>query len=116
MFDAETLLNMGLPNQVISVWQVFPYIAFIILFLLFQRIKLCLLVSYVFTYYLAFVTYWGELIANAQSMAPFFIYTMCGLAIIVLFVAASFTEKSRPVKPAKIAPADSEMGPLSGKA
>jgi hypothetical protein len=106
---------MGLPSQVISVWQVFPYVALTIFFLLLQRIKLCLLISYIFTYYLAFVTYWGELIANAKSMAPFFIYTMCGLAIVVLFVAASFTEKPGQGKPATIAPAESDIGPPSSK-
>lgn len=115
MFDAQTLLSMGLPNQVISVWQVFPYIALMILCLLLQRIKLCLLISYLFTYYLAFVTYWGELIANAQSIAPFFIYTMCGLAIVVLFVAASFTEKAGAGKAAGVEPTDNEIRTASGE-
>lgn len=93
MFDATTLLDLGLFNQVISIWQVFFYIALIIPFLLLQRTKICLLITYLFTYYLAFVIYWGEVIASAGSMMPFFLYTFFGLAIVVLFVAASFCEK-----------------------
>ena len=93
MFDAATLLDLGLSNHVISIWQVFFYIALMIPFLLLQRTKLCLLITYLFTYYLAFLIYWGDFIASAGSLVPFFLYTFSGLAIVVLFVAASFYEK-----------------------
>jgi hypothetical protein len=93
MFDVETLIDLGLPNHLISIWQVFFYIVLMIPFLLLERTKLCLLITYLFTYYLAFLLYWGDLIASAGSMLPFFLYTFSGLAIVVLFVAASFYEK-----------------------
>ena len=92
MFDVETLINLGLTTHVISIWQVFFYIALIVPFLLLQRIKLCLLLTYLFTYYLGFLIYWGEAIA-AGSTGPFILYALSGLAIVVLFVAASFQEK-----------------------
>jgi len=94
MFDVTTLLSLGLTTHLISVWQVFIYIVMMIPFLLLQRTRLCLLITYLFTYYLAFLIYWGELIASAGSMVPFALYTFCGLAIVVLFVAGSFQEKA----------------------
>lgn len=95
MFDVGTLLNLELPNHLISVWQVFLYIAIMIPCLLFQRTKLCLLITYLFTYYLAFLIYWGDFIAAAGSMAPFALYTLSGLAIVVLFVASSYSERAQ---------------------
>ena len=50
MFDVETLINLGLTTHVISIWQVFFYIALMVPFLLLQRIKVCLLLTYLFTY------------------------------------------------------------------
>lgn len=84
-----------MPNHLISVWQVFIYIAIMLPCLLLQRTKLCLLITYLFAYYLAFLIYWGDLIASAGSMMPFAVYALSGLAIVVLFVAASFTERAQ---------------------
>lgn len=95
MFEVETLLGLGLPNHLVSVWQVFLYIALMLPFLLLQRTKLCLLITYLFSYYLAFLIYWGDFIATAGSMAPFVLYALSGLAIAVLFVASSFSERSK---------------------
>lgn len=95
MLDVDTLLNLGLPNHLISVWQVFLYIAIMIPCLLFQRTKLCLLITYLFTYYLAFLIYWGDFIADAGSMVPFALYALSGLAIVVLFVASSYSERAQ---------------------
>lgn len=93
MFDVETLLNLELTNHVISVWQVFLYIALMVPLLLLQRTRLCLLLTYMFTYYLAFLIYWGELIATAGFMLPFALYVLSGIAILVLFVAGSLFER-----------------------
>lgn len=95
MMDVETLLSLGLPNHLISVWQVFIYITLMLPFLLLQRVKICLLITYLFAYYLAFLIYWGDFIAEAGSMAPFALYAFSGLAIVVLFVAASFSERAQ---------------------
>lgn len=94
MLDVDTLLSLGLPNQLISVWQVFLYIIIMVPFLLLQRLKLCLLITYLFAYYLAFLIYWGDFIAEAGSMAPFVVYALSGLAIVVLFVASSYSERT----------------------
>ena len=61
-------------------------------FLLLQRVKLCLLITYLFAYYLVFLIYWEDFIATAGSMAV--LYALSGLAIVVLFVAASFSEQA----------------------
>lgn len=100
MLDAANLINLGLSSQLVSVWQVFPYIALVIICLMMQRVKLCLLFTYLFTYYLAFLTYWGEYIMNAKSLMPFFVYAICGLAIVVLYLLASFRETSQAPSPA----------------
>jgi hypothetical protein len=98
MFDVETLMSLGLTNHAVSIWQVFFFIAMLVPFLLFQRTKVCLLLTYLFTYYLAFLIYWGDAIA-AGSTGPFILYALSGLAIMVLFVAASFQEKAAERRP-----------------
>ena len=95
MLDVGTLLSLGLPNHLVSVWQVFIYIIVMLPCLLLQRIKLCLLITYLYAYYLAFLIYWGDFIASAGSMVPFAIYSLSGMAIVVLFVAASFSERAQ---------------------
>ena len=95
MLDVDTLLSLGLSSQLVSVWQVFLYIAIMVPCLLFQRVKLCLLITYLFAYYLAFLIYWGDFIAAAGSMMPFAVYALSGLAIVVLFVASSYSERAQ---------------------
>lgn len=92
MLDVQTLLSLGLPDHLISVWQVFIYLAFMVPLLLLQRVKLCLLITYLFAYYLAFVIYWADFIAASGSMAPFVLYALSGLAIGVLFAASSYAD------------------------
>lgn len=101
MFDVERLLNLGLPSHVISVWQVFFYIAALLLSLLLKRIRICLLITYLFAYYLAFQIYWEEEIA-AGSMARLVVYALSGLAIAVLFVAGLFYEKRVAAQAARV--------------
>jgi hypothetical protein len=93
MFDVATLVSMGLFNQMIPIWQVFFYILALVPFLLFNRIKICLLLTYLFTYYLGFMVQWGDYIASAGSMPPFVLYAFSGLAIVVFFVATFFREE-----------------------
>ncbi len=92
MFDIEYLLQLGVFQQLIPIWQVFFFIASLLPFLLLNRVKICLLITYLFTYYLGFMVQWGEHIANSGSMQPFVLYSLSGFAIAVLFVAAIFTE------------------------
>ncbi len=93
MFDPEKLINMGLFSQVIPIWQVFFYMLCLLPFLLLQRTKICLLVTYLFTYYLGFMVQWGDYIKASGSMLPFVLYALCGILVAVLVVATFFTEE-----------------------
>jgi len=94
MFDIQYLMELGVFSQLIPIWQVFFFIASLLPFLLWNRIKICLLITYLFTYYLGFMVQWGEYISNSGSMQPFVLYSLSGLAIAVFFVATIFTENA----------------------
>ncbi len=93
MFDIDHLMQLGVFNQLIPIWQVFFFIASLLPFLLLNRVKICLLITYLFTYYLGFMVQWGDYIASTGSMQPFVLYSLSGVAIAVFFVATIFTEK-----------------------
>ena len=92
MFDIEELSKLGIFSQLIPVWQILFFIASLLPFLLWNRVKICLLITYIFTYYLGFMIIFGEHLARAGSMQPFVVYALSGLVIAVLFVATIFTE------------------------
>src|SRR5262245_16257417 len=92
MFDIEHLMSLGVFNQLIPIWQVFFYIASMLPFLLWNRVKICLLITYLFTYDLDFMVQWCDYIASTGSMQPFVLYSLSGVAIAVFFVATIFTE------------------------
>lgn len=98
MFDIDHLMKLGVFNQIIPIWQVFFYIASMLPFLLFNRVKICLLITYLFTYYLGFMVQWGDYIASSGSMQPFVLYSLSGVAIAVFFVATIFSEKPENAK------------------
>jgi hypothetical protein len=98
MFDIDHLLQLGVFNQLIPIWQVFFFIASLLPFLLWNRVKICLLITYLFTYYLGFMVQWGDYIANSGSMQPFVLYSLSGLTIAVFFVATIFTEGAGQTK------------------
>lgn len=98
MFDLDHLLQLGVFNQLIPVWHVFFFISVMLPFMLLNRVKICLLVTYLFTFYLGFMVQWGDYIASSGSMQPFVLYSFSGLAIAVFFVATIFTESPRATK------------------
>src|SRR5215467_15306779 len=98
MFDIDHLLSLGVFNQLIPVWQVFFLIASLLPFLLLNRVKICLLIVYLFTFYLGFLVQWGDYIASTGSMQPFVIYSFSGLLIAVVFVATLFNESRQQTK------------------
>jgi len=98
MFDIDHLLQLGVFNQLIPIWQVFFFIASLLPFLLLNRVKICLLITYLFTYYLGFMVQWGDYIAHSGSMQPFVLYSLSGLAIAVFFVATIFAEGNEKTK------------------
>ena len=98
MFDIDNLLQLGVFNQLIPIWQVFFFIASLLPFLLWNRVKICLLITYMFTYYLGFMVQWGDYISSSGTMQPFVLYSLSGLAIAVFFVATIFTESPDKIK------------------
>jgi hypothetical protein len=89
-------MQLGVFSQLIPIWQVFFFIASLLPFLLWNRMKICLLITYLFTYYLGFMVQFGEYISNSGSMQPFVLYALSGSAIAVFFVATIFTEGPQP--------------------
>jgi hypothetical protein len=98
MFDIDHLLRLGVFSQLIPIWQVFFFIASLLPFLLLNRVKICLLITYLFTFYLGFMVQWGDYIASMGSMQPFVIYSFSGLAVAVFFVATLFSEAPEKTK------------------
>ena len=98
MFDIENLLRLGFFNQLIPIWQVFFFIASLLPFLLWNRVKICLLITYLFTYYLGFMVQWGDYLSTNGSMQPFVLYSLSGLAIAVFFVSTIFSEQPEKTK------------------
>ena|ERR1051325_8842602 len=99
MFDIDRLLQLGVFNQLIPVWQVFFLIASLVPFLLLNRVKICLLIVYLYTFYLGFLVQWGDYISSLGSMQPFIIYSLCGIAIAVFFVVTMFSETEEKANP-----------------
>lgn len=81
-------------TQSIPIWHVFFFIAALLPFLLWNRVKICLLITYLFTYYLGFMAQWGDYIDTNGSMQPFVIYAFSGVLIAVFFVATIFQENT----------------------
>jgi hypothetical protein len=61
-------------------------------------VKICLLITYMFTFYLGFMVQWGDYISSTGAMQPFVLYSLSGFAIAVFFVATIFTEQPEKTK------------------
>ena len=101
MIDVKQILELGFFTQQIPVWQVFLFIAGLVLLLLRSRVKICLLLTYLYTFYLGFMVQWGEQLADNDAIQPFVLYALCGLAIAVFYVATIFTEGETEKPPAR---------------
>ena len=92
MIDLETLLDLGLAGIVLPAWPVMLYVVLMSLFALMHRIRLCLLTSYLFTFYWGFSLHWSEFLSEGKGFTiAFIIYSFGGLAIAGLVIAASFS-------------------------
>lgn len=91
MFDVETLLKLELFNQVIPVWQVIFFFAALVPFLLLKRVRICLFLIYLYTFYLGFIVQWGDYLANAGALFPFMLYAFSG--IVFSFVIMVFKDE-----------------------
>jgi hypothetical protein len=90
MFDVDHLVQLGLTESLVSIWQVLLYVLLMVPCLLLGRAKLALLITYLFVYYLTFLVYWKGLIMTSPSLVPFGMFIFSGLAIVVLFVVGSY--------------------------
>jgi len=95
MVDFETLLDLGLTSLLLPAWPVMLYVVLMSLLVLMHRIRLCLLTSYLFTFYWGFSLHWSDFfIAGEGFTVAFIVYSVAGLTIVVLFIAASFSGAS----------------------
>jgi hypothetical protein len=94
MFEVDNLVQLGLFSQMIPVWQVFLFIAAMLPFLLFDRMRICLLITYMFTFYLGFMVQWGDYLATTGSLMPFFMYAFSGIFVTVAFVILVFRDEA----------------------
>ncbi len=90
MSEIETLFGLRFTSPVLLAWPVMLYVFLVSLFVLMRRIMLCLLVTYLFTFYWAFSLHWGAFLASGVYSAAFAMYTICGLAIPGLIAMASY--------------------------
>lgn len=97
MFEVDELVKLGLFNHLIPVWQVFFFIAALLPFLLWNRVKVCLLITYLFTFYLGFLVQWGDYLATSGSLLPFFLYAFSGIVVTVVFVVLVFKDEGGAV-------------------
>lgn len=99
MFEVDHILELGLLNQLTPIWQVFFYIPALIPFPLLNRIKVCLLIAYLFTFYLGFMVQWDEYLASSGLLFPFVLYAFSGVIVAICFVVLVFKEDEFVIRP-----------------
>jgi hypothetical protein len=87
------LSQLFLIELAIPAWQMAIFIFTISVFMLIQRIKLCLITTFLFTFYWAFFLYWGEVLASFGKF-PFVaaLYLVSGVIYTVLTLIAFYRE------------------------
>ena len=58
------LTELSYLELTIPAWQMALFIATLSVFMLIQRIKLCLIITYLFTFYWGFFLYWGDVMTS----------------------------------------------------
>ena len=78
----------------IPAWQMALFIALISIFMLLQRMKLCLITTFLFTFYWGFFLYWGEVIGSFSSF-PYVValYLFSGVIYIILTLITFYRER-----------------------
>ena len=94
LVNTQSLLSqMLLIELVIPAWQMALFIVTISVFILIQRIKLTLIITFLFTFYWAFFLYWGDVLASFAKF-PFVaaVYLVSGVIYTVLTLIAFYRE------------------------
>ena len=60
----DLLTGFSYLELTIPAWQMALFIAILIIFILIQRIKLCLIITYLFAFYWGFFLYWGDVMTS----------------------------------------------------
>ena len=62
-------------------------------FLLLKRVRICLFLIYLYTFYLGFIVQWGAYLANAGALFPFMLYAFSGIVFSLIFVIMVFKDE-----------------------
>ncbi|MFB3062643.1 MAG: hypothetical protein ACE10C_14860 [Candidatus Binatia bacterium] len=93
---AEASNTFALGNVILSIpaWHIALYIAISAIFMLMQQRRLCLIVTYLFTFYWGFYIYADEFVMVASdSTLALSSYIICGMLLIVLSLVAFLQER-----------------------
>ena len=71
MGESETILALSLPSSVLPAWPVMLYVLLVSLFMLMRRTELCLLTTFLFTFYWGFSLHWGTFLSSSTYMIAF---------------------------------------------
>ncbi len=97
MGESETLLALRLTSPVLLAWPVMLYVLLVSLFMLMRRTELCLLTTFLLTFYWGFSLHWGTFLSSSTYMIAFALYTICGLLIAILTIGVLLSKPASSV-------------------
>ena len=104
MGEIDTLLALCLTSSVLPAWLVMLYVLLVSLLVLMRRTALCLVATYLFTFYWGFLLHSDTFVSNGVYTLAFVGYTISGLAIPGLIALAGYfsrggKKRSPPASP-----------------
>lgn len=104
MGEVETLLALFLTSSVLPTWLVMLYVLLVSLLVLMQRSALCLVATYLFTFYWGFLLQSDTSVLGGVHSVALVLYTISGLAIPGLVAIAGYfsrggEKRSPPASP-----------------
>jgi len=94
MVEATNTFALGSVILSIPAWHIALYIAISAIFMLIQQRRLCLITTYLFTFYWGFYIYADEFVMVASnSTLALSSYIICGMLLIVLSLVAFLQER-----------------------
>ncbi len=94
MVEASNTFALGRVILSIPAWHIALYIAISAIFMLMQQRRLCLIATYLFTFYWGFYIYADEFVMVARnSTLALSSYIICGMLLIVLSLVAFLQER-----------------------
>ncbi len=94
MAEASNTFALGSVILSIPAWHIALYIAISAIFMLMQQRRLCLIATYLFTFYWGFYIYADEFVMVASnSTLALSSYIICGMLLIVLSLVAFLQER-----------------------